>query len=300
MENSTDKRTVAERVRSYLFDEMDGGTFRVSDLKKELSLNDKDYTLARNIVKRLCDAGEADKAGYALGTYRIIDKKKNKINWNETEAKISALKLPGGLHNVARIRAGDMIAIAGFKNASKTGLAVEAVRLNLDAFVIHFFISEYKGRMKARLESFGIPLNHPNLSCYPIDQGDYLPDKIESGEGVLNVIDHIPNLDKFYLVGKVQDEIHRALNGAICIATHQKNGPQDLDAVGKSFWRITPVLCVSLFHEENSAEVFNTKMQIIKAKEPAKGSDVTGMSLKYRIQDGCRFTYDPTGWKKVY
>ncbi|SPD72520.1 putative Predicted DNA-binding protein [uncultured Desulfobacterium sp.] len=217
------KKDIAAMVREYLLEEFDGGVFRISDLKRELGLSDADYTLARQCVRRMAaHQGLVEKHGQSLGTYRVVSKKKSQISWDEVQAKPSSLLLPGGLNEIVTTREGDLIAFAGFKNMSKTAIATEIVRLNLDTFQVHFFITEYKSRMKQRLLDFGVRLDHPNLHCYQIEKSDYIPDKIESGEGVLNVIDHMPNLDNFYLVGKVQDEIHRGLNGALCVITHQK------------------------------------------------------------------------------
>ncbi len=284
---------ISARIKEYLLEEFDGGIFKISDLKRELGLDNAEYALARQCVKRMQGQGYLQKHGYQLGCYRVIDKKKSEIVWNEIEAVPSKLKLPGNLHRVVTIREGDMINFAGFKNHNKTAMAIEAIRLNLNNFKIHFFITEYKARMKRRLMDFGIDLPHPNLRSYPIDQGDYIPDKIESGKGVLNVIDHFPNLDNFYLVGKYQDEIHRALDGAICIITHQKKKPDDLDAIGGSFWTITPTLAVALFQDG-----IDCRMEIRKGKEPGDGIfNANGMKLNFTLNRGCQFEYDKAGWK---
>lgn len=284
---------VSTRVKEYLLEEFDGGIFKISDLRRELGLDNAEYTAARQCVKRMQGQGYLQKHGYQLGCYRVIDKKKNVIVWDGVEAGPSGLVLPGGLHNMVTTRKGDMINFAGFKNHNKTAIAIEAIRLNLDNFKIHFFITEYKARMKRRLMDFGIDLQHPNFSAYPIDQGDYIPDKIEPGEGVLNVIDHFPNLDNFYLVGKYQDEIHRALDGAICIITHQKKKPDDLDAIGGSFWTITPTLAVVLFQDG-----IDCRMEIRKGKEPGDGIfNANGMKLNFKLKRGYQFEYDKAGWK---
>lgn len=288
---------VAARVREYLLEEFDGGVFKISDLKRELGLNDKQYTLARNCVRRMLQQELIQKHGHQLGSYRVVDKKKNAIDWDEVEAGPSGLILPCDLHKMVTTRKGDMICFAAFKNHSKSALATETVRLNLDRFKIHFFITEYKGGMKRRLLDFGIDLNHPNLKCYPIDRSDYIPDKIEPGEGVLNVIDHFPNLDNFYLVGKYQDEIHRNLDGAMCIITHQKLKEKDKEAVGGTFWRDTPTLAVTIFPDGNPGED-KYIMQIMKGKEPAPGVfGAQGKKLEYQLIRGCEFGYDPNGWK---
>lgn len=288
-------QNVAARIKEYLFDEFDGGVFRISDLRRELGLSDSQYTVARNCIKRMVDQGLVQKHGHQLGCYRVVDRKKKTINWAETEAQASNLLLPGNLHQIVTIRNGDLIAFAGFKNHNKTGIAIETVRLNLDNFKVHFFITEYKARMKRRLLDFGVDLNHPNFNAYQMDKTDYIPDKIESGPGVLNVIDHLPNLDNFYLVGKYQDEIHRALDGAICMITHQKLKPNDLDAIGKSFWRITPTLAVTLFWDD--VNEYQGKMKIVKAKEPGEGRfNVNGLVLNYSLKRGREFKYDLEGW----
>lgn len=288
---------VAATVREYL-DSFDGGTFKISDLKRELALNDKQYTLARQCVKRMADRHEIEKHGLSLGCYRIISEKKEKIDWNEVQAKPSELLLPGGLHEISTIRSGDLVAFAGFKNSSKTAFAIQTVKANLDRFKVHFFITEYRARVKGRLLDFGVDLYHPNLSCYQMEKSDYLPDKLESGEGVLNVIDHLPNLDNFYLVGKVQDEIHRRLDGAICVITHQKLKPGDNDAIGGSFWRITPTLAVSLF--TNQPGTFENRMKIVKGKEPAKDKGtIDGLERGYNLKKGHRFEYSPLGWVRA-
>jgi hypothetical protein len=243
----------------------------------------------------MADAGILQKHGYQLGSYRVVDRKKKAIDFDATKAEASQIILPGRLHEVVTIRDGDMVCVAGYKNQNKTALAVEIARLNLDLFNIHFFVTEYPARMKQRLIDFGINYNHPNFHAYPVEKSDYIPDKIEPGRGVLNIIDHYPNVDNFYLVGKVQDEVHKALNGAICIITHQKLREKDLDAIGGSFWTITPTLAVTLFYEEG--EEYRNRMLIRKGKEPAAGKrEATGLNLRYKLIDGCRFEYDPQGW----
>lgn len=289
------KRDVAATVKTYLLDEFDGGVFKLSDLRRELGLNDPEYTLARQCVKRMADAGILQKHGHQMGCYRVVDKKKKAIDFEATEAGASQIILPGRLHEIVTIRDGDMVCVAGYKNQNKTALAIEIARLNLDLFKIHFFVTEYPARMKRRLIDFGIDFKHPNFQAYPIEKSDYIPDKIEPGRGVLNIIDHYPNVDNFYLVGKVQDEIHRALDGAICVITHQKLNEKDKGAIGGSFWTITPTLAVTLFYEEG--EEYRNRMHIRKGKEPAAGRrDATGLNLRYKLTGGCRFEYDPRGW----
>jgi len=285
--------TTAGKVRQYLMEEFSGGVFKVSDLRRELSLGEKEYALARNCIERMVSQGLIQKHGHVLGMYRVVDKKKNVIVWDSIESKRSGLKLPCGLHDIVTIREGDMICIAGYKNNNKTAMATEIVRLNLDRFKVHFFITEYQARMKKRIMDFNIDLNHPNLKCYPIDIGDYIPDKIESGGGVLNIIDHFPNFDNFYLIGKYQDEISRALNGGLCVVTHQKNSPDALDATGGSFWTITPTLAVTLLGDGDVQT-----MLIRKGKEPGSGIlDATNMKLEYQLKNGCKFECDTNGWR---
>lgn len=287
---------VSARVRQYLLDEFHGGVFKLSELRRELNLSEKQYTVARNCIRRMVERGEVEKHGHTLGCYRVVDKKKDCIDWDSIEAKASDIVLPAGLHEVGTIRDGDMIAIAGYKNHAKSAFAIETVRLNLDRFKVHFFITEYRARMKQRLLDFGIDLQHPNLFSYQIEKSDYIPDKIESGEGVLNVIDHLPNLDNFYLVGKTQDEIHRGLDGALCVITHQKKNPDDLDAIGGSFWTITPTLAVTLFWED--AMSYPGRMLIRKGKEPGNGrNSITNLASRYSLSRGCQFEYDASGWK---
>jgi len=288
---------VSARVRQYLLDEFDGGVFKLSDVKRELGLNEKQYTVARNCIRRMVAGGEIEKHGHALGCYRVVDTKKTCIDWDATEAKPSPLVLPGGLHEVATIRHGDMVAFAGYKNGGKSALGIETAKLNLPKFKVHFFITEYRARMKQRLLDFGVDLHHPNLFAYQIEKSDYIPDKIEPGEGVLNIIDHLPNLENFYQVGKIQDEIHRRLDGALCVVTHQKKNPDDLDAIGGSFWTITPTLAITMFVDD--AMTYPGRMLIRKGKEPGPGhTNITGLSLRYRLEGGCKFTYDDTGWKR--
>ena len=287
---------VSANVREYLLDGH-GGAFKVSDLKRELALNDKQYAVARNCVSRMVKQGELEKHGHALGCYRVVDTKKSVIDWDATEAKASDILLPAELHEVATIREGDMVAVAGYKNHAKSAFAIETVKLNLDRFLVHFHITEYAARMKQRLLDFGVDLHHPNLFCYQIEKSDYIPDKIEPGEGALNVIDHLPNLDNFYLVGKTQDEIHRTLDGGLCVITHQKKNADDLDAIGGSFWTITPTLAVTLFMEELSA--YPGRMLIRKGKEPGNGhSNITGLNIRYELASGCRYRFAATGWTK--
>ena len=290
-------RDVSSRVRQYLLEEFDGGVFRLGDIRRELAFTDRHYTLARQCVKRMVASGEIEKHGHQMGCYRVVDKKKNCIDWDATEAKASPLILPAGLHEVATIRQGDMVAFAGYKNHAKSAIAIETVRLNLDRFKVHFHITEYAARMKQRLIDFGVDLHHPNLFAYQVEKSDYIPDKIESGDGVLNVIDHLPNLDNFYLVGKTQDEIHRSLDGAICVITHQKKNADDLDAIGGSFWTITPTLAVAMFMDEQMA--YPGRMMIRKGKEPGKGhTNITGLSLRYELAGGCKYRFAETGWTR--
>ena len=293
---SPGKRDVSARVREYLLEEFDGGFFKISDLRRELGLDDSQYTVARNCIRRMVEQGHLQKHGHQLGCYRVVDKKKTCIDWEATEASPSNIRLPGNLHEIVTIRDGDMICFAGYKNHSKTALAIETCRLNLNNFKVHFFITEYRARMKRRLLDFGVDLKHPNLNAYQIEKSDYVPDKIESGSGVLNIIDHFPNLDSFYLVGKYQDELHRALDGAICVITHQKKNPDDNDAIGGSFWTITPTLAVTLFWDDK--EEYQGRMNIRKGKEPGEGwFNANNLSLRYRLKRGCQFDYDPKGWK---
>ena len=293
--NTNSHGNIAGRVREYLLDG-EGGAFKLSELKRELGLNDKDYALARQVVRRMVTAGELEKDGRALGAYRVVNTNKSTIDWDATHAKPSNIILPAGLHDIATIRDGDMICAAGYKNHAKTAFAIETARLNLDNFKVHLFITEYPARMKQRLLDFGVDLHHPNFFAYRIEKSDYIPDKVESGEGVLNIIDHLPNLDNFYQVGKIQDEIHRRLDGAICAITHQKKNPDDKDALGGSFWTITPTLAVTIFMDDSAT--LPGKFLIRKGKEPGPGhTNITGLYLRYALEGGCQYIYD-VGWKR--
>lgn len=216
---------------------------------------------------------------------------------DQTAYEMALLSLHMGLRasEIFKLRWADInvdlgtITIKDSKSGS-TGFAytTEAVKsMLLEKMPVHFFITEYPARVKARLHDFGIDPNHPNLSCYRIERSDYIPDKIEPGTGVLNVIDHFPNLDSFYLVGKYQDEIHRGLDGALCLITHQKKNPDDKDAIGGSFWTITPTLAVTMFQDGNAH-----RFEIRKGKEP--GPDIfnpNGIRLRYRLLKGREFIF---------
>jgi hypothetical protein len=243
--------------------------------------------------------GLIEKHGNQLGTYRLVDQKKSPIDWDSTQADPSPLRLPGHLHDIVTLCDGDMIDFAGFKNHSKTALAVESVRLAIPHFKVHFFITEYPARMKQRLKDFSIDLKHPNLHCYQIDKSDYIPDKIESGPGVLNVIDHLPILDNFYMVGKLQDEIHRKLDGAICINTLQKKNAEDFNALGGSFWEITPTLAVTIFWDESKTH-YPGSLYIKKGKTPKGRKFATGLELAFNLHNGCQFEYHDIGWERSY
>ena len=121
------KKDIAATVKTYLLDEFDGGIFKLSDLRRELGLNDYEYTLARNCVKRMVNVGALQKHGQQMGCYRVVDRKKKAIDFEATEAGASKMILPGKAHEVVTIRDGDMVCIAGFKNQIDIGRPSRAV-----------------------------------------------------------------------------------------------------------------------------------------------------------------------------
>jgi len=221
------------------------------------------------------------------GAYRIVDTNVAKMNWKGKKAKEVEIWLPFNLHTKIKLFPGNIVVIAGDKDAGKTGLLLNMIRFNMNTWDVHYFNSEMgEDEFQERLELFdGMKLDDWNFHAYE-RKGDFA-DVIKGGKNSLNIIDFLEiNEDFSRIAGKIA-EIHANLDGGIAIIAIQKNRGSDVGR-GKDFSMEKARLYLSLSYG---------MVKIVSAKNFKGIVSPRGEVIRYKLAGGCNI-HPTQGWEQ--
>jgi len=271
--------SMAEEVERWVEDAE--GIFTISEIARELNyVNDTaKMNNLRIIIKRLKDDDHITPHGSRRGVYRKVDKEIIKVDFLGVTPKTVWVALPFDLHNHIKIYPGNIILVAGEKDAGKTAILLNIAMMNMHAWSVHYFNSEMgvdELIVRASLfEDYDLDDIAQHLNAYT--KADNFVDVIKPGAGNLNIVDFLELHDEFYKMGGLINEIYRKLDGAICVIAIQKNPGTDYGIGGaRSVEKPRLVLACS-----------PGEVKITVAKNWKGPINPRGKMIRYKLINGC-------------
>lgn len=224
---------ITDEVKEWI--ELTEGNFDLTQCSHELTLTNKNQKQALYMaVKRLCDQGVIEKFGEKRGVYRKIEKRQYE-DWMNADYNPIEIQLPFYMGDYVDIFPGDMVVIAGVKNAGKTALALNFIELNLDKWDCYYHSSELvKQTFKLRVsKSEGRTLHE--WSKVKMTSGLMMTNaKDRVVKDALNVFDYIEGDEgEFFKIPAAMARIHRALGNGIAVVCLQKPKERDFARGGE-------------------------------------------------------------------
>ncbi|MDY6839782.1 MAG: hypothetical protein SWH78_17630 [Thermodesulfobacteriota bacterium] len=242
----------------------------------------KDRRKVSTILGRLVKEGILEKDPNRYGWYRRVDDDAETIDFMNAKTDPFPIKWPFEIEDLVEVMPGNVIVIAGEVESGKTGFLLNVAKLNIKTHDIHFFSSEMGGsELRKRLKKFD-----------DMVLSDWKPLKVKARGGefhdvikpdALNIIDFLELHDEFYKVGAYLKKIHDKLNKGIAIVAIQKNPGRDEGLGGQRSMEVTR-LYLSM-----SKEYPGGRLKIVKGKNWATDKNPNGLSIKYKVYQGCKF-----------
>lgn len=284
-------RNVSTEVREWVLST--SGAFTSDQLRRELDIKTKqEMDAARQTLARLATGRDAviERVGSKNGVYRLIEEQCKVLDWINADCEYKELWLPLGLDAICGVQPGNTLVFAGAKDSGKTAFLLNIAKENRHIYKVHYFNSEMgPAEFKMRAFLFGEPLSTwHNISVF--ERAENFHDVIRPGEGNLNIIDFLEVTDEFWKVAVMMQQIHRKLDGALCVIGLQKNPKVDLGR-GGAFSLEKARLYVSLDH--GKAKIISCKN--FKDNDMIQGNP-RGYQCRYKLISGCRIEKQYPGW----
>jgi hypothetical protein len=170
--------------------------------------------------------------------------------------------------------------VAGEIEAGKTAFLLNFAKLNMNAFQTYYFSSEMgDSELRKRLRKFDdITLSewtfHPKMRSGDFHSVIY-PD-------CLNIVDYLELHDDFFKVGGDLKKIHDKLAKGVAVVALQKPKNRDTGLGGDRSMEVAR-LYLAL-----SKEYPGHRIKIVKGKNWTTNQNPNGLSLKYKVRDGCQ------------
>ncbi|SOB60618.1 protein of unknown function [Pseudodesulfovibrio profundus] len=221
--------------------------------------------------------------GDVRGRYRPVKRDCRPMDWHNAITDYYPIWLPLEIHRICGVQKKNVVVVAGETNAGKTALVVETIHKNLKQNGgsherINLFNSEMgDGELRARLLNMdNNPSNWAGLEAFERTRDFH---QVIDPDG-FNVIDYLEISDKFYLVGKMIQQIHEKLNNGIAIVCIQKSKGLDF-ARGGEFGLEKSRLAISLFYNHGMHSC-----KIVKCKLPLGQINPQGMERDFIVEHG--------------
>ena len=199
------------------------GQFQTYNIHQELNLTSRDLKKQANeVCRRLVEKGKITQCGDKRGCYRVIEESEE-MDWQSADiTNIYDVKWPFGLEKLVKIFPGNIVVVAGEKNAGKSAFLYNFIKLNQNKHKVVYFNSEAsKEELKLRLSAHeDILVNNWNFKVFKRSHG--FPEAIVPNR--LNIIDYFEFNDeaKFYEIAGEIRKIHDKLKKGICVIALQK------------------------------------------------------------------------------
>lgn len=285
-ENKMEKDNIRQAVADWVLSGF--GEFSVRDVDVDLRLIDEDEKRIRfETLEEMVRDKALQRVGTRRGWYRRPDKRLQYINWRQAETTEFPLRMPFKLHHQARLFPKSLIAISGEKNTGKSAFCLNLVKLNQNqGREIVYFSSEMLGpEFKVRLQKFD-DVDMKDWNFKAVHRTSDFAEVIFPN--AINIIDFLEIYDKFWMVGKYLTDIFNALDGGIAIVCVQKSGGSE-HGRGGTFLVEKPRLTLNLSRRFNEyGELDGATLKTTNAKFPREPYNPNGMSLNYKIINGCK------------
>ncbi len=254
------------------------GLIMTSDVHYELNLTSRDLKKQANeAIRRLAESGKLTPCGDKRGCYRIVEESEE-IDWKSADIENTyPIKWPFEIEKYVTIYPGNIIVLAGEKNAGKTALLHNLIKLNQDSHKIIYFNSESgKEEMKLRLSKHeDISLEAWHFKTFA--RSTNFPEAVHPDR--LNIIDYYELTDNFYQIGGEIRKIHDRLRKGICVIALQKKVGAETGR-GGDFSREKSRLYMTMG---------GGKLKILDAKIWAGDENPNGMVFTYKLIGGWKF-----------
>lgn len=264
----------------------DGGWFYSRQIDDDLKIiESKDKINRRAILSRLCKDDIIERDPKCDGHYRYIQREAAVIDWQSADpANVIRLKWPFGLENLVNLYAKNIVIGAGEKDACKTALALNIIKLNMNDFDIVYFSSEMgPEEMKLRLSKFD---DVELWRFHAFERSSNFADVI--WPDAINIIDYLEIHSEFYNVSEQIAAVFDRLNKGIAIIFLQKAAGRDLAKGGQSTEEKARLYLVlsNIYQEGKRAH----KLQIRVGKNRAQPEvNPVGKAWEFKLVGGAKF-----------
>ena len=272
---------IAAEVKDWI--DLTEGYFNLTNILQDLTLHNKNQKATLYVtINRLCKEGVIEKHGDKRGVYRRVEQSTYE-DWMNAEYNAIKFNMPFNIDEFVDIFPGDMIVIAGVKNAGKTALALNFMEYNLKGFDCYYHSSElvpqtFKMRiMKSKnktLEDWkNVKMTH-GLSM------TNAKDRVV--KDALNIFDYVEGDDgEFYKIPATMARIHRALGNGVAVICLQKPSDRSF-ARGGEGTKDKAALYLTIDKEYPYHVCRITECKVFKENP----GNPTGNMIKYKIVDG--------------
>lgn len=269
-------RNISEEAR-YWVENIDG-YFDVNDFYRDLSIQTSaEKGAAITAFQRMVEAGILEKHGMKRGVYRLVENQCQVIDYVNAIDQTIPVKWPLGIEEWSAMYPKNVAIIAGEKDAGKTALLLNFVRLNMDRYKIHYFSSEMGAiEFKVRLSKFA-DIGITDWTFFPKERASKFEDVIQPDD--INIIDFLELYDEFYKVGYYIKQIFDKLHNGIAIIALQKNPRTDYGLGGM---RSTEKARLYLAMGGN-------EVKIMVGKNWVTESNPVGLVRSFKLVQGCKF-----------
>jgi hypothetical protein len=283
-QNFKREKSVTEAIEEWV--SVTDGYFSVTACFNVLhSVTNSNQTTFRGTLLRLAKRGIIEKHGNKDGVYRRINNEIEPLDWQNAEINPLNLIWPFGIHNLVNIYPGNIAVIAGAPNAGKTAFIHNFIKLNQNQHDVHLFSSEGgPEELKMRLSKFDCPISEWKFKAW--ERSSDFADVIKPD--ALNIIDYLEIHDDCYKVGGMIKAISDKLKNGFALIAIQKNGGRD-EGLGGARGLEKPRLYMAMD---------SGKLKIVKAKSWAGQSNPNGLSIDFKLVNGCQFV-NTTPWQKA-
>lgn len=209
------------------------GRFNSATICEELSIAPdlKDYL--RTILKRCRDKNFITPIPGRHGWYRYVDTKAVRMDLvNANPQNTLNIKWPFGIERYVRLYKGNLVILYGSKDAGKTAVAINLLKLNLGSFRLRYLNSDMgDAELRSRLEKF---------DDVTIEQWQHYVDFIERSYGfadlidpnAINIVDFLEVHKDFFAIGEPIKEMLDKIEEGLLVVILQKNPGAELP-IGK-------------------------------------------------------------------
>jgi len=291
------ERNLTQELRNWTL--LTRGYFNVTHAFRDLGICTKEQkSTAYVIFHRFMEDGLIEHHGEKRGSYRLVDRQLDPLDWQNADMTPFPIKYPFELESCALTLPKNVICVAGSKGAGKTAFCLNTAMLNVPDQVVNYYTSEMgKPEFRCRIENFNLPIDYwKNLRVY--DRTANFADCIrDERKNQINIFDFIEVHDNFFLVGKIMADIYRNLDEGVAILAIQK-APQAEFGLGGQFSVHKPRIYLTfdkevdtMGHERNVVTIMDAKNYADHTRNPR------GWKYRFKIVKGCELIDAGMGWE---